>query len=90
MRTLGNILWHFPFFGFVTALLAFLVGTLLTLLVIPAPIGLGLIQLSKFTRYFHKQIKIRCAVSEFQGRDITFDNANASASCCWDNPATSR
>lgn len=48
MRVLGNILWHFPFFGFVSAFFTFLVGTLLTILVIPAPLGLGLIQLSKF------------------------------------------
>ncbi len=25
MRTLGNILWHFPFFGFVNALTTFIV-----------------------------------------------------------------
>ena len=48
MRVLGNILWHFPFLGFLSAAVAFLFGTVLTLLVIPAPIGLGLIQLSKF------------------------------------------
>ena len=48
MRTLANILWHIPFLGFVTALLNFLIGSLLVLLVIPAPIGLGLIQLAKF------------------------------------------
>ena len=48
MRTLGNILWHFPFFGFITALFVFLLGGLLVVTVIGAPIGLGLIQLSKF------------------------------------------
>ena len=48
MRTLGNILWHFPFLGFLTALWTFLVGSLLTLLVVTAPVGLGLLQLSKF------------------------------------------
>lgn len=48
MRSLGNILWHFPFLGFLSALGTFIFGTLLTILVIPAPIGLGLIQLSKF------------------------------------------
>lgn len=48
MRTLGNILWHFPFLGFMSALFTFIFGSLLTVLVIPAPIGLGLIQLSKF------------------------------------------
>ena len=48
LRTIANILWHVPFLGFLTALLSFLLGSLLTILVIPAPIGLGLIQLSKF------------------------------------------
>lgn len=48
MRTLGNIIWHVPFLGFVTAFLTFLFGGLLFITVIGAPIGLGLIQLSKF------------------------------------------
>lgn len=48
MRLLGNLLWYFPFMGFVSAIIAFLFGVLLTILIIPAPIGFGLIQLSKF------------------------------------------
>lgn len=48
MRTLANILWHIPFLGFVNALCALLLGLLLTVLIIPAPIGLGLIQYAKF------------------------------------------
>lgn len=48
MKTLGNILWHFPFFGFVSAIIVFLLGGFLTLTVVAAPIGLGLIQYSKF------------------------------------------
>ncbi len=48
MRFLGNIIWHFPFFGFVSAFFTFLLGGLLVITVIGAPIGLGLIQLSKF------------------------------------------
>lgn len=48
MRMLGNILWHFPFFGFITAFVVFLTGLLLTVLVIPAPIGTGLMQYSRF------------------------------------------
>lgn len=48
MRTLGNILWHVPFLGFVNAFLNFLVGGLFVISIIGAPIGLGLIQLSKF------------------------------------------
>ena len=48
MRTLGNILWHFPFLGFLSALITFLLGGLLVITVIGAPIGFGLIELSKF------------------------------------------
>ena len=48
MKTLGNILWHFPFFGFLTALVNFILGGLLMLTIIGAPIGSGLIQLAKF------------------------------------------
>lgn len=48
MRTLGNILWHFPFFGFLTAAFYWLLGLLLTLLILPAPIGLGLMEFGKF------------------------------------------
>jgi len=48
MRTLGNILWHVPFLGFLNALGTFLIGGLFVITVIGAPIGLGLIQLSKF------------------------------------------
>lgn len=48
MRTLGNILWHFPFLGFVNAIIVFLFGLLLVATVIAAPIGLGLMELGKF------------------------------------------
>lgn len=48
MKTLGNILWHIPFCGFITSLVTFLLGGLLVITVIGAPIGLGLIELSKF------------------------------------------
>ncbi len=48
MRTLGNILWHIPFLGFLTALGTFLTGVFFVITIIGAPIGLGLIQLSKF------------------------------------------
>ena len=48
MKLLGNILWHIPFLGFLTAFVAWLFGLLLVITIIGAPIGLGLIQLSKF------------------------------------------
>lgn len=48
MRIIGNILWHIPFLGFLNALFAFVLGGLLTITVVAAPIGLGLMQYSKF------------------------------------------
>ncbi|MDL2207156.1 YccF domain-containing protein [Desulfovibrio sp. OttesenSCG-928-F20] len=48
MRILGNILWHIPLCGFLTALAVFLLGGLLTITVVAAPIGLGLLQYAKF------------------------------------------
>jgi uncharacterized membrane protein YccF (DUF307 family) len=48
MRTLGNIFWHFPCFGFIQALVIFIVGVILTITVVGSPIGLGLIQYSRF------------------------------------------
>ena len=48
VRTLGNILWHVPFLGFLTAAFYWLLGLLLTLLVVTAPLGLGLMEFGKF------------------------------------------
>ncbi|AZI14124.1 YccF domain-containing protein [Avibacterium paragallinarum] len=48
MRALANVLWHIPFCGFLTSLFCFIFGSILTLTIIGAPIGLGLIQYSKF------------------------------------------
>lgn len=48
MRTLANIIWHIPFLGFITAFWAFIIGGMLTLTIVAAPIGLGLMQLARF------------------------------------------
>jgi len=48
MKTLGNILWHIPFLGFVNAIVVYLLGLLLTATVVAAPIGLGLMEYGKF------------------------------------------
>jgi len=48
MRTLGNIIWHIPFLGFITAFWTFIIGGLLVITVVGSPIGLGLIQHSRF------------------------------------------
>ena len=47
MRALGNVLWHLPFLGFVSATVTYLFGLLLTATVLAAPIGLGAMVLGK-------------------------------------------
>lgn len=48
MKTLGNILWHIPFMGFISAIFVYLFGLVLAATVVAAPIGLGLMELGKF------------------------------------------
>jgi len=48
MRTLGNILWWFPCFGFINSIICFVCGGILIVTVIGAPLGYGLLQLGKF------------------------------------------
>lgn len=48
MKKIGNILWHFPFCGFISSFGNFVLGSILVITVVGAPIGLGLIQFSKF------------------------------------------
>lgn len=49
MRTLGNIIWHFPFFGWVFSLCYAIGGLFWCITIIGIPLGLGLFQLSLFT-----------------------------------------
>lgn len=48
MRLLGNILWHIPFLGFLSALYMFLLGGFFTLTIVGAPLGAGLFELGRF------------------------------------------
>lgn len=48
MKMIGNLLWHIPCCGFLLAGACFLVGTILTLMVWAAPVGLGLMEYGKF------------------------------------------
>ncbi len=48
MRTLGNILWHFPFLGFLFAFCYAISGCFWCLTIVGIPLGMGLFQLSSF------------------------------------------
>ena len=48
MRLLGNIIWHIPFLGFLSALYMFLLGAFFTLTIVGAPLGAGLFELGRF------------------------------------------
>lgn len=67
MRTLGNILWHLPFLGFVQAILTWLLGLILTITVVAAPIGRGLMEYGIFLfAPFSKAMVSRSALHEKQ------------------------
>lgn len=53
MKTFLNIIWHIPFFGFLFALSYALVGLLFCITIVGLPIGLGLLQFSKFLLWPH-------------------------------------
>lgn len=48
MRTIGNVLWHIPFLGFVNAIINYILGLIFTVTVVGAPLGLGLMEVGKF------------------------------------------
>ena len=48
MRILFNVLWHFPGLGFISALLAFILGLIFCATVVLSPIGTGLLEFGKF------------------------------------------
>lgn len=49
MRTLGNILWHIPFCGFIRSIAYAIGGLFWCITIIGIPLGMGLFQLSLFT-----------------------------------------
>jgi uncharacterized membrane protein YccF (DUF307 family) len=67
MRTLGNILWHFPFLGFLQAALTWLLGLLLTITVVAAPVGRGLMEYGIFLfAPFSRSMVSRSSLNEKQ------------------------
>ncbi len=48
MKTFLNIIWHFPFFGFLMSLAYALSGLFWCITIVGIPIGLGQLQLSRF------------------------------------------
>lgn len=49
MKTFGNIIWHFPFLGFLQSLAYAIGGVFWCITIIGIPLGMGLFQLSLFT-----------------------------------------
>ncbi len=48
MKTLGNILWYFPFFGFLNAIVVWIVAGLWAVTIVGLPIAKGLFEFGKF------------------------------------------
>ena len=58
MRTLGNLLWHVPCMGFMSAIGIAIGGIFWVCTVVGAPVGLGLLQYAKFliAPFDHKMV----------------------------------
>lgn len=70
MKTFLNIIWYFPYFGFLLAIPTALVGAFFCLTVVGLPIGLGMFQVAKFLFYpnTHKLIS-KSDVKELRGEE---------------------
>ncbi len=55
MKVFLNIIWYFPYFGFLLAIPVAITGVLLCLTLVGAPLGLGLLQIVKFLLAPHTQ-----------------------------------
>ena len=69
MKNLGNIIWNFPFFGFVTASIIYCFGLLLAATGVGAPIGLGLMEYGKFYfAPFNREMVSKSQLNEQQSK----------------------
>lgn len=66
MRILFNVLWHFPGLGFIAAILAFVLGLVLSATVILSPVGVGLLEYGKF-------LLAPCSRSMVRRKDVKSD-----------------
>lgn len=48
MKTLGNILWYFPFFGFINAIVVWICAAIWAVTIVGLPIAQGLFEFGKF------------------------------------------
>ncbi len=70
MKVFLNILWYFPFFGFLLAIPTALGGLLLCLTVVGLPLGLGLLQIAKFLLAPHtRELVSQKDISAAKGED---------------------
>ena len=70
MKTLGNVLWHLPFLGFLIALCYAIGGVFWCITIIGIPLGLGMFQLSLFMLTpFSKRLVSRKDLEMFTGEE---------------------
>lgn len=88
MRSVANFLWHFPFFGFISAFFNFVLGSIFVMTVVGAPIGLGLIQYAKFLLAPYSNAMISKSQLEKHQKDAKEEHKaltifNTIVSVCW-------
>lgn len=73
MRTFFNIIWWFPYCGFILALFNLLAGVLWCITIIGIPVGLGIFQIAKFQLAPHT----RALVSKTDINEATDNEMNS-------------
>lgn len=70
MNTVLNVLWYFPYFGFLMAIPMALGGLLMCITVVGLPLGLGMLQIAKFLLLpFSRQLVDSKELNELTGRE---------------------
>lgn len=70
MKTFLNIIWYFPYFGFLLAIPMALCGLFWCITIVGLPLGLGMLQIAKFLLYPHTHALVsKKAVNELKGEE---------------------
>ncbi len=75
MRTFGNIIWHFPYLGFLNAINMYILGFLFVLTGVGFPIRQGMFQIGKFyfAPFSYALVDTKeLAIQQDQTRDIRY------------------
>jgi len=70
MKTFLNVIWYFPYFGFLLALPMAIFGLFWCITIVGLPLGLGMLQIAKFLLFPHTHSLVsQSAVNKLKGKE---------------------